>query len=67
MNSNTAGAAVCGFFIGIVACLLVIFLPVVEDFNGQVKALKMEAVKRGHAEWPVDAEGRVSWRWKDAI
>lgn len=31
----------------------------------ELREMKGEAVKRGHAEWVVDQEtGRTEWRWK---
>ena len=31
----------------------------------ELREMKREAVKRGHAEWVVDQEtGRTEWRWK---
>jgi len=32
--------------------------------KGKLNTLREEAVKRGYAEWVVDASGETEWRWK---
>jgi hypothetical protein len=49
-----------------ITTLGVIFL-IIAAFGAawQRDELKVEAVKRGFAEWVVDAEGGTTWRWKE--
>ncbi len=44
-----------------VIILIVIFFAVCS----QRDELKVEAVKRGFAEWVVDTEGKTTWKWKE--
>lgn len=32
----------------------------------ETKNLRVEAVKRGFAEYKVDSEGNIEWKWKNA-
>ena len=50
--------------IGLVFALLIGALVVLFILDNKLDTLREEAVKRGFAEWSVDASGETEWRWK---
>ncbi len=32
----------------------------------EVASLRKQAIERGHAEYVVDSNGKITWQWKDA-
>ena len=56
MRNNEGIGVVFAFLIG---ALVVIFI-----LDTKLDTLREEAVKRGFAEWAVDARGETEWRWK---
>jgi hypothetical protein len=56
MKNNEGIDLVFAFLIG---ALVVLFI-----LDNKLDTLREEAVKRGYAEWAVDASGETEWRWK---
>jgi hypothetical protein len=50
--------------IGLVFALLIGALVGIFILDTKLDTLRQEAVKRGFAEWVVDASGETEWRWK---
>jgi hypothetical protein len=48
--------------------VIVFILSIVAAFCIAIQRdnLKEQAVKRGYAEWKVDAAGNAKWQWKEA-
>jgi hypothetical protein len=57
-----------GFLAAWITIILVLvgFFWMLEGQYRQTTELRVEAVKRGYAEWVVDAEGHTEFRWLDA-
>lgn len=53
------------FIAGMVLVILIVVTLHATVGCAELREMKREAVKRGHAEWVVDQEtGRTEWRWK---
>lgn len=45
--------------------LILVFLSITGFVRGTEK-LQQEAIRKGHAEWVADSEGRAQFKWKEA-
>ena len=50
--------------IGLVFAAFIMSLVGIFILRSKLDTLREEAVKRGFAEWAVDASGETEWRWK---
>ena len=42
----------------------IVLIVFVNCLSSRISTMEAEAVKRGYAEWVVDAYGNTEWRWK---
>lgn len=55
--------ALLGFLLCIVAMFAFVIALNADDLKEEIKALRVDAVKRGYAEWKVDEKGNATWHW----
>ena len=61
-SDDIFGAAGTGFFIGVMACAMLVKYGGLAD---AAPSMRVEAVELGHAEWAVSLDGSTEFKWKD--
>ena len=49
----------------VILCCIAALMVMIVFLDDQVCNIKKQAIERGHAEYVMDSDGKITWQWKE--